>query len=66
MTMARVRSPSGSVGWTSGGRLRSMDIGRPKRIIEIEPATMPVPEPLELPVVPSPVPSPTPQEQPQP
>ena len=48
------------------GGVRGMDIGRPKRIIEIEPASMPVPEPLELPVAPSPVPAPHPQEQPQP
>lgn len=35
-----------------------MNIGRPKRIIEIEPATMPLPEPS----IPMPEPGPAPAE----
>lgn len=36
-----------------------MDIGRPKRIIEVEPATVPVPESLPMPEsVPAPDPAP--------
>jgi hypothetical protein len=32
-----------------------VEIGRPKRIIEIEPASLPMPETLPLPVTPEPV-----------
>ncbi len=31
-----------------------MDIGRPKRIIEVEPASTPLPETIPLPVAPEP------------
>jgi hypothetical protein len=43
-----------------------LDIGRPKRIIEIEPASVPVPEPIELPLS-EPAPAPVmPAEEPRP
>ena len=35
-----------------------MDIGKPKRIIEIEPASIPVPETIPAP---EPIPAPTPE-----
>jgi hypothetical protein len=40
-----------------------LDIGRPKRIIEVEPVAAPIPEPLPLPEpVPEQVPVPGPKE----
>lgn len=39
-----------------------MDIGRPKRIIEIEPATLPLPDPfVPMPEVLPPTPEPSPE-----
>jgi hypothetical protein len=37
----------------------SVNIGRPKRIIEVEPASLPLPEPLTEPLAPTPEPVPT-------
>ena len=42
-----------------------VEIGRPKRIIEVEPASLPMPETLPLPVAPEPAAPPaTPVEKP--
>ncbi len=39
-----------------------MDIGRPKRIIEVEPASTPLPETIPLPTAPEPAREPVPAE----
>ena len=39
-----------------------MDIGRPKRIIEVEPASAPLPESIPVPVTPEPAREPEPVE----